>query len=283
MLSDQIKLSYVIAIINQFSSLGVALYSLSLFGITAGVHRLWSHRSFKAIFPLRVFLAICNSVAYQNSIYEWARDHRVHHKYTETDADPVNSARGFFFSHCGWLMCKKHPDVRTIGSKVDVSDIINDPVVYYQRKYYVPSVIIFCVFIPTILPYYLWSESLWVAYWVCVPLRYLLALHATWLVNSAAHMYGYRPYDTSIAPVENAPVSFLTLGEGFHNFHHTFPYDYSTSEWGWNTNFTTMILDQFEKWGWVYDVKKVSKEIIYQRIKRTGNENLHQNGHSHNH
>lgn len=84
-------------------------YKLSLFGITAGVHRLWSHRAYKARFPLRVFLAFCNSVSYQNSIYEWARDHRVHHKYTETNADPVNSKRGFFFSHVGWLCCKKHP------------------------------------------------------------------------------------------------------------------------------------------------------------------------------
>lgn len=253
------------------------LYKLSLFGITAGVHRLWSHRAYKAVFGLRVFLVCCNSVAYQNSVFEWARDHRVHHKYTETDADPVNSARGFFFSHCGWLMCKKHPDVKNIGSKVDVSDIISDPVVYFQHKFYIPNVLLFAIFLPTIIPWLAWRESLWTAYWVCVPLRYLLGLHATWFVNSAAHMWGYRPYDTNIAPVENITVSALTLGEGFHNFHHTFPWDYSTSEWGWSINLTTMILDQFAKYGWIYDVKKVSKEMIINRMKRTGNEEVHPN------
>lgn len=69
------------------------VYFLSLFGITAGVHRLWSHKAYKAKLPLRIILGICNSMAYQNSIYVWARDHRVHHKYSETNADPVSEHR----------------------------------------------------------------------------------------------------------------------------------------------------------------------------------------------
>lgn len=248
----------------------IFIYHLSLFGITAGVHRLWSHRSYKAKLPFRIILAICNSFAYQNSVYVWARDHRVHHKYTETDADPVNSSRGFFFSHCGWLMCKKHPDVQRIGGKVDLSDILADPVVAFQKKYYIPSVVLFCVAIPTLVPYYCWGESLWNAYFVCFLLRYIAALNATWFVNSAAHMWGYRPYDANIAPVENHTVSMLTLGEGWHNFHHTFPWDYSTSEWGWNINLTTFILDQFAKIGWVYDRRYVTKDLIEKRKQRTG-------------
>jgi stearoyl-CoA desaturase (delta-9 desaturase) len=59
----------------------------------------------------------------------------VHHKFSETDADPHNSKRGFFFAHIGWLLCKKHPDVRRKGQTVDLSDLLDDPVVYYQRKY----------------------------------------------------------------------------------------------------------------------------------------------------
>ena len=188
------------------------MYHISLFGITAGVHRLWSHKAFKARLPFRIILAICNSIAYQNSIYEWGRDHRVHHKYTETNADPVNSVRGFFFSHCGWLMCKKHPDVKRIGGKVDLSDMLADPVVYYQKKYYAVSVVLFCFLLPTVIPWYVWGESLWKAYFVAVILRYILALNATWFVNSAAHMWGYKPYDINIAPVENISVAALTLG-----------------------------------------------------------------------
>lgn len=80
-------------------------------GITMGAHRLWAHRSYKARFPLRAVLAVFQTLAFQNDIYEWARDHRVHHKFSETDADPHNACRGFFFSHMGWLMYKKHPDV----------------------------------------------------------------------------------------------------------------------------------------------------------------------------
>ena len=73
--------------------------------------------------------------------------------------------------------------------------------------------------------------------------RYVSVLHATWLVNSAAHMFGMKPYDTKIGPVENMVVSVLAMGEGFHNYHHTFPYDYSTSEWGLQFNITTAFID----------------------------------------
>ncbi|CAG2121446.1 unnamed protein product, partial [Medioppia subpectinata] len=150
----------------------VFLYHISLFGITAGVHRLWSHKAYKAKLPFRIILAVCNSISYQNSIYEWGRDHRVHHKYTETNADPVNSLRGFFFSHCGWLMCRKHPDVKGIGGKVDLSDMLADPVVAIQKQYYMPSVVLLCFVMPTVVPTYFWSESLWNAFFVCVMFRY---------------------------------------------------------------------------------------------------------------
>ena len=70
----------------------------------------------------------------QNDIIEWSRDHRVHHKHSETDADPHNATRGFFFAHMGWLMVPKHPEVKEKGSKIDISDIVNDPVCSIQRK-----------------------------------------------------------------------------------------------------------------------------------------------------
>ena len=107
---------------------------ITSFGVPAGAHRLWSHRSYKANKKLQVLLMIFQSACIQNDIIEWVRDHRVHHKYSDTDADPSNSKRGFFFSHIGWLMCKKHPDVKTYGAKVDMSDIENDPLLKFQRK-----------------------------------------------------------------------------------------------------------------------------------------------------
>ena len=103
-------------------------------GVTAGAHRLWSHRSYKATWFLRIMLMIMNCVGVQNDIYEWSRDHRVHHKFTETNADPHNAKRGFFFSHIGWLLVKKHPDVKELGKKVDMSDIEDDEIVMFQRR-----------------------------------------------------------------------------------------------------------------------------------------------------
>ena len=150
-------------------------------------------------------------------------------------------------------------DVRRIGGKIDLSDLLNDPVVAFQKRYYAVSVLLLCFIMPTLAPWYFWGESLWNAYFVCVILRYILALNATWFVNSAAHMWGYKPYDVNIAPAENYPVSALTLGEGYHNYHHTFPWDYSTSEWGWNINLTTFVLDQLAKIGWVYDIRSANK------------------------
>lgn len=103
-------------------------------GVTAGAHRLWAHRTYKAKLPLRILLAILQTVAFQNHIYEWVRDHRLHHKYTDTDADPHNATRGFFFSHIGWLMLKKHKDVKEKGKNLDCSDLLEDPVVRFQKK-----------------------------------------------------------------------------------------------------------------------------------------------------
>lgn len=77
---------------------------------------------------------IMDCVAFQNDIIEWARDHRCHHKWTDTDADPHNVNRGFFFSHMGWLLTKKHPMIKEMGSKLDISDLYSDPVLVFQKK-----------------------------------------------------------------------------------------------------------------------------------------------------
>lgn len=74
-------------------------------------------------------------LALQNRLTDWVRDHRVHHKYSETDADPHNSNRGFFFAHVGWLLQKKHPEVIKKGRTVDMSDVIEDPVVQFHNKW----------------------------------------------------------------------------------------------------------------------------------------------------
>lgn len=246
-------------------------YLMSGLGITVGVHRLWSHRSFKATFGLQVFLVFCNTLAYENSVIHWAREHRVHHKYSETDADPVNSKRGFFFSHCGWLMCRKHPDVAIKGKGIDISDLTENPVLAFQNKHYMPLMFLCCFVLPTVIPVYLWGETVTNAFIVDGVARWIFGLHCTWLINSAAHMFGTKPYDHRLNPSNNDWVSMATFGEGYHNYHHVFPWDYKTNEFG-NTwfNVTTSFIRLCAKMGWAYDLQTVSMEMVEKRVKRTG-------------
>jgi stearoyl-CoA desaturase (delta-9 desaturase) len=245
-------------------------YVVSALGITAGAHRLWSHRTYKARLPLRLFLIIANTMAFQNDVYEWARDHRAHHKFSETHADPHNSRRGFFFSHVGWLLVRKHPAVKEKGGLLDMSDLKAEKLVMFQRRYYKPALLLMCFVLPTLVPWYCWGETFPHSLFVATFLRYAVVLNATWLVNSAAHLYGYRPYDKNIESRENILVSLGAVGEGFHNYHHSFPYDYSASEYRWSLNFTTFFIDCMAAIGLAYDRKTMSKAAILARIKRTG-------------
>nr|BBF94998.1 acyl-CoA Delta(11) desaturase [Orthetrum albistylum] len=249
----------------------VLLYQAGGLGITAGAHRLWSHRAYKAKWPLRLILVIFNTLAFQNHVHEWARDHRVHHKYSETNADPHNATRGFFFSHIGWLLCRKHPSVKEKGKGIDISDLDADPILAFQKKYYMILMPLACFVIPTLIPMYLWNESFTCSWFVATLFRYTFTLNMTWLVNSAAHIWGSKPYDKTINPSENLPVAVLALGEGWHNYHHVFPWDYKTAELGnYRTNFTTAFIDFFAWLGWAYDLKTVPLSMVESRVKRTG-------------
>lgn len=258
----------------QTNLFGFALYALSGMGVTAGAHRLWAHRTYKAKLPLRIFLAFLFTIAYEHDIYDWCRDHRVHHKYTETDADPHNAKRGFFFSHIGWLMCRKHPDVIRKGKTSDLSDLMADPVVRIQRKYYYPLAVVCCFVIPTMVSMYMWNESFLNALFIPGVFRLCFTLNQTWMVNSAAHLWGRKPYDVNISPSENWYVVIFAGGEGYHNYHHTFPYDYSTSEYGFKYNMTTAFIDFMALLGLAYDRKTVNRDWIKLRKLRTGEDSL---------
>ncbi|XP_063832579.1 acyl-CoA Delta(11) desaturase-like [Ostrinia nubilalis] len=246
------------------------MYQLSILGITAAAHRLWSHRSYKAKFPLQVILMVLNCMSFQNSALNWCRDHRVHHKCSDTDGDPHNASRGFFFSHIGWLMTKKSEEVKRQGNSIDMSDLYNNPVLRFQKKYAVPLIGTICFILPTFIPMYFWGETLNNA-WHMNILRYVLSLHATWCVNSVAHKWGYKPYDKNILPSQNILLSTAMLGEGFHNYHHVFPWDYQAAELGNKKfNHTTYFIDFFAWVGWAYDLKSSSEEVVRNRAERTG-------------
>jgi len=251
----------------------LATYWISGAGITAGAHRLWAHKAYKAKLPLRLFLTLANSMAGQNSIYVWSRDHRLHHKCSETVGDPHNANRGFFFAHMGWLLVRKHPAVLKAGKTIDMSDLERDPVVMFQHRHYLKCYFTAAFILPTLVPYLAWGESLTSSYFMSV-VRYVAVLHFTWLVNSAAHFFGNKPYDKSIGAVENMCVSVLAMGEGFHNYHHTFPYDYSTSEWGLKINLTTAFINLMAKFGQAYKLRTATPLTVAARAHRTGQPEL---------
>lgn len=181
----------------------------------------------------------------------------------------------------GWLMCRKHPAVKEKGAGIDMSDLNNDPIVAFQKKYYLQLVLLCCFVLPTMVPMLAWGESFTVAWFFVTQFRFCVILHWTWLVNSAAHMYGNRPYDKTINPSENKTVSILAMGEGWHNYHHTFPWDYKAAELGkYQVNLTAAFIDFMAAIGWAYDLKTVPKAIVMQRVQRTGDGN-HEHHHHH--
>ncbi|XP_045779957.1 acyl-CoA Delta(11) desaturase-like [Maniola jurtina] len=246
------------------------LLLLASVGVTAGAHRLWSHRSYKAKMPLQILLMLMNSLTFVKTTTDFVRDHRLHHRYSDTDADPHNATRGFFYSHIGWLMVKKHPEVLRRGKLIDMTDIHANPVLRFQKKYAIPLIGALCFVLPTIIPMVFFGATLNTA-WHLTILFYTYRLNGMFSVNSAAHLWGNKPYDKQIKPVQNYTVSFVTHGEGFHNYHHAFPWDYRAAELGNNwLNFTTKFIDFFAWIGWAYDLKGVPEDVVHARANRTG-------------
>lgn len=116
-----------------------------------------------------------------------------------------------------------------------------------------------------------------------MPISLYRQLHSTWLVNSAAHMWGMRPYDKEIEPRESNGVALATFGEGYHNYHHTFPWDYSTGEFNWRYTFniSTFFIEFFAWCGLAYDLKSAPRDLVKKRQDRTGdNSDYKYNGYS---
>lgn len=147
--------------------------------------------------------------------------------------------RGFFFAHMGWLLVKKSDALVEEGYKIDVSDLLNDPVVKFQKKNYYKLSTLICFIIPTLLSYFIVGGSLTFGFLTAGVLRYIFMLHITWCVNSVCHMFGTRPYNPDILPTENWFVSIFACGEGWHNWHHEYPRDWRAAEnkwYKWNPN-----------------------------------------------
>lgn len=247
----KLGISYKLFFILLF---GIFYEHLGGLGITAGAHRLWSHKSYSANSFYRFILMLFNCISFQGELLYWCKDHRVHHKYSDTDKDPHNSSRGFWYSHMGWLLLPRNKECTDALSKVPIYDLLSDWVIQFQLKYYPILVLILRILIPTYIGYLI-SNSILCGFYVNCCGFWCQSLHHTFLVNSAAHVreWGYRPYDDKIPPNENKFVIFAAVGEGHHNFHHAFPRDYATSEFDWTKTYnpTKWFIDQAANLGMI--------------------------------
>jgi stearoyl-CoA desaturase (delta-9 desaturase) len=198
----------------------VFMWVLTGLSITAGYHRLFAHRAYAAPAPVRAVFAVLGAAAYENSVISWAAAHRFHHRFVDTEDDPYNAKEGFFYSHMGWVMVEgsKHDDVS------NVPDLFKDPILRWQHRHAIAigtvvnigSAVVLGLLTGHMLGMFIFSFLL----------RLVLTQHFTFLINSAAHIWGRQPYSDSHTARDNWFLSLFTFGEGYHNYHHSFQADY---------------------------------------------------------
>lgn len=207
-----------------WSLLGVFAFYLAATGlsITAGYHRLFAHRSYEASRAVKLFYLLFGAAACQNSALKWATDHRNHHRFVDKEGDPYNVRRGFLHAHIGWILCK-NPEKSENSFGTD-HDLRADPLVRWQNRFYLPLALSVGGGLPLLIGYFL-GDALG-CFLLAGVTRTVIVHHSTFLINSFCHLIGKQTYSLGDSSRDSAFVAFLTYGEGFHNFHHRFQYDY---------------------------------------------------------
>ncbi|MBL4771425.1 MAG: fatty acid desaturase [Planctomycetes bacterium] len=241
--------------------LAMLWFALCGLSITGGYHRLFSHPTYKAIAPLRAFYLLFGAASVQNSALKWSADHRIHHKYTDKEEDPYNIRKGFWWAHIGWVLFQTPKIEQSI-----VDDLEKDALVRNQNRFYVLWALMGGVILPLVAGALAgdWIGGLLVVGF----LRLVVQWHATFSINSVAHCVGTQPYDTSGSPRDSWITAILTLGEGYHNFHHRFAGDYRNGIRWFHLDPTKWFVWSMSKVGVTRDLRKVSEEAI-QRAKES--------------
>ncbi|KAF9494671.1 hypothetical protein BDN71DRAFT_974645 [Pleurotus eryngii] len=239
-------------------ALTIINWQLAIFGITVGYHRLWSHRSFDANVVVRFVLAILGTAGFQGSIKWWCLRHRLHHRYTDDPVhDPYAATRGMLYAHMGWIFYKPNYGHMHL---IDRSDLEDDIIVRLQHRYYVPLAIIVGFIFPVFLGK-TWHDPWGVLIWVGLVSR-LMIWHCIFLVNSLAHWHGLQPYSDEDTSKTNLIVAFLVAGEGNHNYHHAFPFDYRSdpSPFAWDPS--KWLIAGLRKLGFVKRLRRAREDEI---------------------
>ncbi|HUP47333.1 MAG TPA: fatty acid desaturase [Thermoanaerobaculia bacterium] len=201
--------------------LTVGMYLAVGISICAGYHRFFSHKTYEAHPAVQVFYAIFGAMAAQNSILWWSSSHRVHHKYVDRDWDPYNIQRGFWWAHILWVFYRNDQKPHSFENS---PDLLKNRIVMWQHRWHKVILIAGGFGLPTLIGAAFGDPIaglLWGGF-----LRIAVIHHTTFFVNSLAHMLGKPSYNAEVSARDNWAVALLTLGEGYHSFHHRFPADF---------------------------------------------------------
>ncbi|MEU8247843.1 acyl-CoA desaturase [Nonomuraea sp. NPDC048916] len=239
--------------------IAVVMYLISIFGIAIGYHRLFTHRAFKCHRPLRIALMLAGGMAVEGPVTLWTAEHRRHHKYADRDGDPHSPwrygddglalLRGMAHAHVGWFYTARHRSSRRHW----VPDLLADPDVRRFDAAY-PAVAALSFALPAAVGG-LWSMSwagAWSAFFWGGLVRYAVVHHVTWSVNSIAHTFGERPFRTRDRSSNVWWVAMLTLGEGWHNWHHVEPTCARHGVLKGQLDPSARLIRWFERAGWAY-------------------------------
>ena len=245
------KISMIIASI-------VLLYLTGL-SITGGYHRYFAHRAYRAKSIVEYFLLFFGTMSCQGSVLRWAFDHRNHHAYVDTDADPYSINKGFWYAHFLWMLEKP----KVIDPKV-VSDLLKNKLVVFQHRYY--EILMFGTNAIVFVGLGWLFNDFWGALFLATGLRLFALHHFTWFINSLAHTWGDKPFCKEQSAVDNYILSILTFGEGYHNYHHTFANDYRNGIRWYHFDPTKWLIWTLSKCKLVYALRKIDSYTINKRM-----------------
>lgn len=221
--------------------------------ITGGYHRLWAHRAYEARLPLRVFYMLFGAQALQNSILVWCAMHRVHHRFVDdVERDPYSIKRGFWYAHMGWML-RDYP-----SQAIDYSnarDLERDPVVMFQHRHYLGLALFMNIGLPLLVG--VAAGDPWGLLLVAGLLRMVVNHHFTFFINSLAHMWGRRPYTGDNSARDNDLIALFTYGEGYHNYHHLFQWDYRNGVRWWQIDLTKWWIATLAWFGQARNLRRV--------------------------
>jgi len=239
--------------------IAVALLVLTEIGIGAAYHRFYAHRCYTLSKPAEAVLLFLATLATQGSALEWSFDHRMHHSFSDTDDDPYPIAKGFWYAHILWLFHERTP----IDEK-RVPDLLANKLVMFQHQY-AGKLSMLSTFLMFLLVGWMVGDFLgaFVLVWWT---RLFLSHHLTWFVNSLCHCWGEQTYSKEHSAVDNYILAVLTVGEGYHNFHHTFPNDYRNGVRWYHIDPTKWTVWCLNKLGLAQDLRRTNPVRIKKRL-----------------